>query len=89
MICLSYAKPKGVILVPAGTEEAMLAALPVRKLPGIGPVAEQKLHALGIVTLGDLVRAPDAALRPIFEQVQRHDADMASQLKRAGTSVTR
>jgi DNA polymerase-4 len=38
----------------------------VRKLPGIGPVAEARLARLGIATLGELVAAPDAALRPIF-----------------------
>jgi DNA polymerase IV len=60
------AKPRGVILVPSGAEQATLAPLPVRKLPGVGPVSEQKLQRLGIVTLGDLVRAPDALLHPIF-----------------------
>lgn len=60
------AKPRGVILIPAGAEAVTLAPLPVRKLPGIGPVAEQRLHAVGIATLGQLVTAPDAQLRPIF-----------------------
>lgn len=60
------AKPQGVLLIAAGTEAATLAPLSVRKLPGIGPVAEQRLHALGITTLGQLVEAPDAQLRPIF-----------------------
>ncbi len=60
------AKPQGVILIPAGTEAATLAPLPVRKLPGIGPTAEARLHAIGIVTLGQLVDAPEAQLRPIF-----------------------
>jgi DNA polymerase-4 len=65
-IACTLAKPNGVLLVPAGTEEAMLAPLPVRKLPGIGPVSEQKLQRIGVLTLADLVRAPDAALRPVF-----------------------
>lgn len=65
-VACGLAKPKGVLLVASGTEEATLAPLGVRKLPGIGPVAEEKLHALGIVTLGDLVRAKDNVLRPIF-----------------------
>jgi len=60
------AKPNGVLLVSAGTEESTLAPLPVRKLPGIGPVSEDKLRQLGIETLGQLVDAPDALLRPIF-----------------------
>ena len=65
VVC-GLAKPKGVILVRAGDEESTLAPLGVRKLPGIGPIAEQKLLALGILTLGDLVAASPALLRPIF-----------------------
>jgi DNA polymerase-4 len=38
----------------------------VCKLPGIGPVAEARLYALGILTLGQLVAAPEALVRPIF-----------------------
>ncbi|HEX8793960.1 MAG TPA: DNA polymerase IV [Polyangiaceae bacterium] len=65
-VACTLAKPRGVRFVPAGDEEAFLALLPVRRLPGIGPVSEEKLARAGIVTLADLVRAPDALLRPIF-----------------------
>jgi DNA polymerase-4 len=65
-VASGLAKPHGVLLVTAGTEAATLAPLPVRKLPGIGPVSEAKLHALGIVTLGQLVAAPEGLLRPVF-----------------------
>jgi DNA polymerase-4 len=65
-VASALAKPAGVLLVRAGTEAAVLAPLSVRKLPGIGPVAESKLHAAGITTLGALVDAPEALLRPIF-----------------------
>ncbi len=65
-VASNLAKPHGVLLVRAGTEAATLAPLAVRKLPGIGPVSEARLQALGIITLGQLVRAPDAQLRPIF-----------------------
>jgi DNA polymerase-4 len=65
-VASGLAKPEGVLLVRAGTEAATLAPLPVRKLPGIGPVSEQRLGALGIATLGQLVDAPEAQLRPIF-----------------------
>ncbi len=60
------AKPQGVLLVCAGNEAQTLAPLPVRKLPGIGPVAEARLHAVGIETLGQLHAAPESVLRPIF-----------------------
>ncbi|MCA9676347.1 MAG: DNA polymerase IV [Myxococcales bacterium] len=65
-VASGLAKPQGVLMVAAGAEAATLAPLPVRKLPGIGPVAERRLHALGIATLGQLVVAPDALLRPVF-----------------------
>jgi DNA polymerase IV len=35
-------------------------------LPGIGPVAEARLRAVGIETLAQVVVAPDSVLRPIF-----------------------
>src|SRR5689334_12401879 len=65
-VASGLAKPAGVLLVAAGREAATLAPLPVRKLPGIGPVSEARLRALGIETLAQLVDAPEAVLRPIF-----------------------
>ncbi|MGF1465312.1 MAG: DNA polymerase IV [Sandaracinaceae bacterium] len=65
-VASGLAKPAGVLLVPAGTEAALLAPLPVRKLPGIGPVAEGKLHAAGIQTLGQVASAPAELLRRTF-----------------------
>ena len=65
-VACGLAKPRGVILVPAGTEEATLAPLAVRKLPGIGPVSEEKLARLGITTLGMLAATPAKILQPIF-----------------------
>lgn len=65
-VASGLAKPQGVLLVRAGSEPAVLAPLPVRKLPGIGPVSETRLRAVGIETLGQLVAAPEAVLRPIF-----------------------
>jgi DNA polymerase-4 len=65
-VASGLAKPQGVLLVRAGTEADTLAPLGVRKLPGIGPVAEARLHALGIHTLGQLVAAPEMLVRPIF-----------------------
>ena len=62
-VASGLAKPRGVLLVPAGAELSFLRPLPVRKFPGIGPVAEQKLQAIGLLTLGDLEAAPLPALR--------------------------
>jgi DNA polymerase IV len=65
-VASSVAKPRGVRLVPAGSEAAFLEPLPVRRFPGIGPVAEQKLHTLGLTTLGQVAAAPRAELQRIF-----------------------
>jgi DNA polymerase-4 len=65
-VASALAKPHGVLLVPAGMETELLGALPVRKFPGIGPVAEQKLHAIGLTTLGQVAAAPPDELRRIF-----------------------
>jgi len=65
-VASGVAKPRGVVLVPAGTERSFLGPLPVRKLPGIGPVAEDKLRALGLTTLSHFMEAPIAQLRPVF-----------------------
>jgi DNA polymerase-4 len=65
-VASALAKPRGVMLVPAGVERAVLAPLPVRSFPGIGPVAEARLHAAGYRTLGAVAEAPLAALQEIF-----------------------
>jgi DNA polymerase-4 len=53
------AKPAGVLMVPAGGERAFAGPLPVRRFPGIGPVAEAHLAAAGITTLGQLLCVPE------------------------------
>jgi DNA polymerase-4 len=74
-VASGLAKPRGVLLVPAGAEAQFLGVLPVRKFPGIGPVAEAKLSAIGLKTLGEVAAAPTAMLRRIFgawaESIQR------------------
>src|SRR5919198_1575590 len=65
-VASTLAKPRGVMLVPAGVERAVLAPLPVRSFPGIGPVAEAKLHAAGYQTLGAVAEASVADLEKIF-----------------------
>jgi DNA polymerase IV len=65
-VASALAKPRGVMLVPAGVERAVLAPLPVRAFPGIGPVAEARLQAAGYRTLGAVADAPIAHLEEIF-----------------------
>lgn len=53
-IASGLAKPDGIRVVRRAEEPVLLAGLPVRRLWGIGPVAEEKLHRLGIETIGQL-----------------------------------
>jgi DNA polymerase IV len=54
-IASDLAKPNGIRVVRRDEERTLLAGLPVRRLWGIGPVAEEKLHRLGIDTVGAFV----------------------------------
>jgi DNA polymerase-4 len=56
-------KPRGMVVVPPGTEAAFLAPLPLRRLPGLGPASERALTGLGVGTLGELAALPLATLR--------------------------
>lgn len=58
-IASGMAKPDGIVVVDPAQQEQMLAALPVRKLWGIGPVAEERLRRIGVETIGQF-----AALDP-------------------------
>ena len=83
------AKPAGVLLVPAGSEAALLVPLPVRTLPGIGPVAEEKLTRAGVATLGQVAAMPVSELRRIFGAWAEHVRDGARGLGPADLSRDR
>ena len=59
-IASGLAKPDGIRVIRRDEERLLLAALPVRRLSGIGPVAEEKLHRLGIQTIGQFADLTDA-----------------------------
>jgi DNA polymerase-4 len=59
-------KPGGLTVVLPGREAAFLAPLEVRKLPGVGPRAEQRLEAAAVTTVGALAALDDAALRRLL-----------------------
>ncbi|OBG80168.1 DNA polymerase IV [Mycobacterium sp. E802] len=58
-IASGLAKPDGIRIIRRDEEALLLDGLPVRKLWGIGPVAEEKLHRLGIETVGALAALSD------------------------------
>lgn len=78
-IASGLAKPDGVAVIPRDDEQRLLAGLAVRRLWGIGPVAEERLHRLGIETVGQFaalteVEAADilgAAVGPALHRLAR------------------
>jgi len=65
-VASDQAKPRGFLWVPSGSEEAFLAPLEVRRIPGIGKVMEAALANLGIKTVGQLAAAPRERLDEHF-----------------------
>ncbi len=86
-VASGQAKPAGVLLVKAGSEAAFLRPLPLRRLPGIGPVAEARLSALGLATLGQLAETPLAALKPALGSGAERLRDACR--GRAGSDISR
>jgi DNA polymerase-4 len=65
-IASGLAKPDGIRVIRRDEEQILLASLPVRRLWGIGPVAEEKLHRLGIDTVGKLAALSDSEVADIL-----------------------
>jgi DNA polymerase-4 len=65
-VCSGKAKPHGVLYVVPGCEAKFLSPLDVRDIPGVGKVTEQKLHSLGILTVGDVAKLGDSFLEEHF-----------------------
>jgi DNA polymerase-4 len=59
-------KPGGLTVVPAGREASFLAPFDVRRLPGVGPRAEERLRRAGVETIGDLAALTDDRLRGVL-----------------------
>src|SRR4051812_37368298 len=51
-------KPDGLVVVPPGTELDVLHPLPVTRLGGVGPATAERLHTVGVRTVGDLAAKP-------------------------------
>jgi DNA polymerase-4 len=65
-VASGVAKPDGLLLVPPHGELAFLHPLPVERLWGVGRVTADKLHDLGITTVGQVARLPEGALVSIL-----------------------
>ena len=65
-IASDWNKPDGLCVIRPHQVETFLTPLPVGRIPGVGKVAESKLAALGIATVGDLRARPLEELRQQF-----------------------
>lgn len=92
-------KPRGLVVVPPGDEAEFFAPLSIDKLRGVGEATERKLRALGIATIGDLARLPEAVLvkcfgvagRALLQLAQGHDDSLVvseRQAKSMGRETT-
>ena len=71
-------KPDGLTIVTPDRIHAVLDPLSVRRLPGLGRKTGEKVERAGIETLGELRRAPDAVLWPIFGRYTQRVRDRAA-----------
>jgi len=71
-------KPDGLTVIPASALPQRLDALPIRRLPGLGRKRGDAVEAAGIRTLGELRRAPDAVLWPLFGRDSRRMRERAA-----------
>lgn len=70
--------PFGLTIVPPGKEAEFLSPLPAEMLWGVGPKTAARLSELGIHTIGDIARWPEAELIRLFGENGR---DMARHAK--------
>lgn len=61
-IASEQAKPDGLVLIPPGTERALLGPLSVRTLPGVGPATGDHLRRAGITTVDEIAEAGEDEL---------------------------
>jgi len=70
-------KPDGLVLVEAGRVAEFMAPLSVRRLPGLGRKAGERVEQAGLRTLGELAAAPEPLLRQLFGRHSAHLRDRA------------
>lgn len=65
-------KPDGITLIEEGDLQARIWPLPVGRINGIGPKAQQRLNGMGIHTIGELAGTPLPRLREQFSERYAH-----------------
>jgi DNA polymerase IV len=71
-------KPDALVVVPPGEEAAFLAPLPIRRLWGVGPRAQEALAEYGVTTIGQLAALSDETL---LRRFGRHGPELAARAR--------
>ncbi|TDC25622.1 DNA polymerase IV [Streptomyces sp. 8K308] len=71
-IASEQAKPDGLVLIEPGTERELLAPMPVRTLPGVGPATAETLRRAGLSTVGEAAEAGEAELLRLLGKAHGH-----------------
>ncbi len=65
-IASEYRKPMGLTIVTNEGLQEFMAAIPIKRLPGVGSVTGRILREMGIETAGQLAQVPEMYLKRIF-----------------------
>jgi DNA polymerase IV len=65
-IASGRAKPKGILIVETGTEEAFLGSLEIGEIPGIGPKTKDKLRQRGYMNVNQLQKLSERSLEQLL-----------------------
>lgn len=61
-VASDWHKPNGICVIKPSQVSAFIHDLPLKKIPGVGKVTQEKLHSLNLETLGDIKQVDEAFL---------------------------
>ncbi len=70
-VASDWHKPNGICVIKPTQVQAFIHELPLKKIPGVGRVTQEKLQRLNLVTLGDLQDVDEAFLIQHFGKYGR------------------
>lgn len=88
-IASDWRKPNGMFVIAPSEVDSFVAALPVERLPGVGPVATQKLHKYGLYQCADIRAFGAPAMAKHFGSHGHHLYQRSWGIDKASVSETR